>query len=121
MTPIFRSLFWLAIAAITLLALLPQEEVTVTTGWDKANHFIAFFVLLLLLDRAYPDMPMYFRKIGLILAYGVGLEILQAFTQDRQASWLDLLADGSGVVGYIILRRPIQRLVDILPGSTPSL
>lgn len=103
MTLIFRCLFVITIVSVTVLALLPQGDVQITTGWDKANHFFAFFVLLLLLDNAYPLKNMWTSKIPVLVFYGVLLEILQAFSPDRQASLLDVVADISGLAGYQVI------------------
>lgn len=43
--PVLLSAFWIAAIAIGVLALLPATLPLPSTGWDKANHALAFFVL----------------------------------------------------------------------------
>ena len=109
----WRYLFYISLPAIAVMAVLPPQELTVGTGWDKSNHALAFFLLLALLDLGYPNASMYRRKIPGLLLYGVLLELLQAFYPDRFASLLDVLADGLGLVCYLLIR-PL--LVSRLPG-----
>ena len=75
----------------------------ITTGWDKSNHLLAFAVMAVLGCKAFPQrltivMP------GL-LAYGVLIEIMQSFTPNRSAEWLDLFADCLGILlGWMLIR-----------------
>lgn len=101
----WRAALTAALAAVTLLALLPQPEVPVTTSWDKTDHLLAFFTLALLAERAFPQQPFWRWLAPALLAYGGALEILQHFTPSRFAAWSDLLADGCGIALYGGLRR----------------
>ena len=38
----WQALFWLQVAAVTALMLLPRPPSAVDTGWDKLNHVLAF-------------------------------------------------------------------------------
>lgn len=96
----------LAISVITIsvLALMPAPEVLVTTLWDKLDHWLAFFTLALLAEHAFPQQP-FWRRIALgVAAYGVGIEIAQGFTPDRNADVMDVLADSIGVASYGAVR-----------------
>ena len=89
--------------AVLVLALMPSPPETITTGWDKSNHLLAFSVLTGLGYKAFP------RKLALVmvglLAYGGLIEILQSLTPTRSAEWLDLLADGIGILlGWALIR-----------------
>lgn len=101
---IFRFFFYFSLLAVLLLAMMPPDEVIVSTGWDKANHTLAFFVLLGLFDISYPTLNIYRTKITIILFYGVFIEILQLFSPDRFASLLDVLADSIGLFLYLFFR-----------------
>jgi VanZ family protein len=75
----------------------------VTTGWDKSNHWLAFTVLTWLACNAFPKR-LAVTLLGL-LAYGALIEILQSFTPTRSAEWLDLFADGVGILtGWALVR-----------------
>jgi len=73
--------------------------------WDKAKHFLVFYVLTALAITALPASR--FWRIGaVLLAFGGSIEILQGLV-GRDASWGDLLADACGICalfGPIILR-----------------
>ena len=98
--------FWfpLALVFVSWQALMPSDEVWVSTGWDKANHILAFTGLLLLLDQGYPRWSLWPSKCLLMMAYGLLLELLQGFVFDREASLLDLLADALGLMLYVAFK-----------------
>jgi VanZ family protein len=105
----------IATIAITALALMPAPEVPVTTAWDKLDHGFAFFTLALLAEHAFPHQP-FWRRIALcVMAYGVGIEIVQWFTPDRDASAMDVLADSIGMAGYGVVRQWVAALVRPAP------
>lgn len=93
-----RFIFWLVMLVMTALFLVPQEFVSsaIFDWWDKAQHAVAFGVLMLLGFIAYPK---YFWRvaIGLIL-YGAVIEIIQSWTGWRQGDGMDALADMVGVL-----------------------
>jgi VanZ family protein len=73
--------------------------------WDKAKHFLVFYVLTALAIIALPSSR-FWRISVVLLAFGGAIEILQGLV-GRDASWLDLLADACGICalfGPIILR-----------------
>lgn len=91
-----RWAFWLCMAAVLALCLMPPAQHLPSTGWDKANHALAFAVLAVLGLVAYPTRAA--RVLLGLLAFGAAIEVLQSLTGYRTAEWLDLLADGAGVV-----------------------
>lgn len=93
-----------AVIAITSLALLPPPQVPISTGWDKLNHSLAFFVLAILADHTWPRRDFWRWSTLLLLAYGVGIEIAQSLTPNRDSSLLDILANGVGIVMYGLVR-----------------
>ncbi|MDI1364670.1 MAG: VanZ family protein [bacterium] len=102
---------FVAAAAFALWrALLPEDGGFSFIPWDKAKHFIVFYVLTALAITALPASR--FWRIGLVLlAFGGSIEILQGFV-GRDASWGDLLADACGVcamLGPIVLRTWTRR------------
>jgi len=98
----FRCAFALAMIVVTAMALLPPAELPVTlTLWDKANHALAYFFLAWLGDRSFPTS----RRAPLLVffslfIYGMAIEALQSQIPSRQASWLDMLANGTGLMLY---------------------
>ncbi len=86
-------------------ALLPDDGGFRLIPWDKAKHFIVFYVLTALAITALPASR--FWRIGVVLlAFGGAIEVLQAFV-GRDAAWGDLFADACGIgalFGPIVLR-----------------
>ncbi len=92
----------LCVAAVLVLALMPAPPTVITTGWDKSNHLLAFGVMTWLGCKAFSQrgMPL---LLGL-LAYGALIEILQPYTPNRSAEWVDLLADCFGMaLGWLLV------------------
>ncbi|GJG98869.1 VanZ family protein [Cupriavidus pauculus] len=103
----FRLLFAACALGVLVLSLLPPDAPEVSTGWDKSNHLLAFGVLAVLGVRAWPGRAWHV-VVGLI-AYGGMIEFLQSLTTYRDASWLDLLADGVGIaIGLALSYRVIR-------------
>jgi VanZ family protein len=105
-----RWLFWLALAGVTMLALMPGDEVPVSTGWDKSNHVLAFFTLALLAGLGWPRVRWVLPALGLI-GYGVGIEAIQHLV-GREAALADVLADAIGVAvcRALMLLPALQRM-----------
>jgi len=106
--------FFACALTVLVLALVPSPPKVFTTGWDKSNHLLAFAVMAWLGCKAFPQRVI-FTLLGL-LAYGALIEILQSFTPTRSAEWLDLLADGLGILlGWGAMR--LQVWIASMPSS----
>ena len=90
--------WYLAMAAVTVLALMPIEhlQLPVFDWWDKAQHALAFVVLT---GWALLLWPLHALRVVLVmLAYGAGIEGAQWAVGWRFAEWADLAADAVGVL-----------------------
>jgi VanZ family protein len=98
---IFKRIFFLVAFIVFILAVIPAQKMPELNLWDKSNHFIAFFVLTALFIYAFK----YKYHIAFIelLAYGVFIEIAQYFSINRSSEFLDVVADGLGIITAIIL------------------
>lgn len=108
----YKIAFFVAVFSILALALLPNGGGVDTNLGDKANHFIAFFTLSLLLNRATSTTHARIRNALSLLAFGAAIEILQSFTQYREPSLLDVVADGVGILifqGLLSLYRVLKK------------
>lgn len=88
-----------ALLAISWLALMPAPPPQADTGWDKANHLLAFATLTLLAEGAFG--PAWRARAGSaagLLAYGALIELVQSQLPPRCGEWADLLADALGIV-----------------------
>ena len=111
-----RILFWLSLSVSYLSAIVPQD-VAPTLGElsDKTVHFIAFSVLTLLLFLAYRIVLL--RGVLLLLLYGAFIEFSQYFTPNRCAEWLDIVADGIGILLGLVLYAGYKKLEQICANS----
>lgn len=92
----FRLLFWGCAIAVLVLALMPPSPRMPDTGWDKANHMLAFGVLAMLAMRGWPGRA--WVILLALIGYGVLIEVLQGFTPDRDADAIDVIADTIGIL-----------------------
>ena len=96
MVRLFQVMFYICLAAIEFLATTTIHIEIVESIWDKANHFTAFFVLYVLLSLGYKNLNIP-RKILLLLAFGLQIEIVQSFIDGRYFSLFDVFADSVGI------------------------
>jgi len=64
---------------------------------DKVLHILAFLCLAAWFSGQYPRTA-YWRLAAGLIAFGGLIEVLQGMTDYRSAEWLDLCADGLGIV-----------------------
>jgi VanZ family protein len=115
-TRTWRVVLVLLIIVVSLLALLPRPPTDVDFGWDKANHMLAFAALAFAARLGYPA-PRAARLLGPIalLAFGGSIEVLQLLLPERSGEWLDLFADGLGIVCGAIIAAAVLRAASALP------
>lgn len=107
---LYRLVLLVAIAAISWLAFTSVSVRPAQITSDKVNHALAFFVLAFLVDNAFPRMRFLRVKVWPLIAYGIAIEIIQRFVA-RDASLLDLAADGVGISLYWLLRKWLRQMV----------
>ncbi len=101
--PIARLAFVAALVAVLVAALLPTAALPpVHSGWDKADHALAWLALGLLGMIGWPGRAP--AVLAGLLVYGGAIELLQGFTGWRHAEWADLLADALGLVAALAVR-----------------
>ena len=103
LTRMARLTFWAAALVVLYFALAPVPEREPLTGWDKANHVVAFggLAVLGLLGWAPRERLVLVGLIG----YGVSIEVLQLATVDHHFDLHDLAADAVGLaVGWCVWR-----------------
>lgn len=97
-TSVWRVLLILIAGAVGYLALILAPPLLFDTGWDKANHMLAFgsmaFTAFL---SCRSSKTMRIVLMGLLFGYGGLIEILQMSVPNRAAEWGDLLADTVGI------------------------
>jgi len=105
---LFIAAFYICLVAIEFLATTTIHIEVVESVWDKANHFIAFFTLYILLTLAYKKLSLKV-KVGLLILFGIQIEFVQSFIPGRYFSLLDVVADSIGIligiVGYKLYKK----------------
>ncbi|MFT4251883.1 MAG: VanZ family protein [Caulobacter sp.] len=113
-----RKINWLALAIFVAAAayafwkaVTPGDDTPGLIPWDKAMHFIVFYVLAVLACLAAPKSRLW--RIGAVLVvFGGLIEVVQYFV-GRDAAWGDLFADFCGVTaayGYSVVGEIRRRL-----------
>lgn len=107
---------------VATLSLLPSAALPPAAIGDKAEHVLAYAVLGLLGTAGSARGTM--RVILGLAAFGLLIELLQAFSPGRSPEVLDLVADiagaGLGCAAAIMVRRVTSLFVDkAAPGAQP--
>lgn len=107
----WRALLALLLLTVAWLAFSPAPPPRADTGWDKANHALAFAVLALLADLALWPRPARRRLIVAgLLAYGAVIEVGQSRLPPRSGEWGDLAADAVGIgIGLLLAALLLRR------------
>lgn len=79
---------------------------------DKLIHAVVFFGFALLVDLASSRKPFWLWKGLPLLAYGVGIEVMQYFTPFRSFSIADMIADFAGILIYYLLKLVVLYIVE---------
>jgi VanZ family protein len=119
---LLRTAFYTTGALVAVLSLVPSAALPPTSIGDKVEHIIAYAVLGLLGAASFGRSAA--RVILGLGAFGLAIELLQAFSPGRSPDPLDAAADiigaslGCGAV--IALRRMTSLLIDKnTAGATP--
>lgn len=91
---------WLAavlftLTTITLLSLSPQPSLPEVPGSDKSHHIIAYALLIFPLGLSKPKNWLWIALF--LLCWSGAIELLQPLV-NRYSEWLDLLANGMGLL-----------------------
>jgi VanZ family protein len=92
---------------LTVFSLIPQAGVDLGERGDKVVHFIAYFFTALLFSVTFrsrfehPDVSAVLFAFG----YGAMIELVQLVLPYRTGSFLDLVANFSGVLFFFLLYR----------------
>ena len=101
---LWRAVLCALVAAVAWLALTPDPQPMVSTGWDKANHLLAFCALAVAGRFGFPGPSSRALLLAtVLLAFGALIEIAQGSVPGRSADWADLLADFAGIATGMLL------------------
>ena len=106
-----KMLLFLALVMVTWQALSPSPAQATQLIDDKMGHALVFLFLAIISDHAFATTAFNWKKALWLMFYGVAIEVLQHFIPGRDFSFLDMLADASGLLIYFILTKTlIQRI-----------
>ncbi len=107
------TLLWLS--AITILSLSPLDQLPPFPGTDKTHHFIAYGALVFPVAWRQPrHWPV---LVLLMLGWSGAIELIQPYT-NRYGEWLDLAANGGGLLCGLSLAQ-ILRFLTQPPSAQP--
>lgn len=99
---VIRAAFWSALAVTFAIAEMPASRAPQLLPWDKAEHFLAFYVLTALAAAAYPRLPLALTALWLSL-FGCTIELVQALPfVHRDCDVFDWVADVVAIAAAII-------------------
>ncbi len=110
---LFRVVFWLYFAGLTVLALSPAPHLPpldIFNWWDKAQHAIGYGTLTASSLVAYPKFGK-LRLAALLCMHGCVIEVLQYLSGYRFGDWQDALADGVGVIVALVFFAIVSNFV----------
>ena len=106
----WRAALGLALMAVAWLAFDPAPPPAADTGWDKANHVLAFAVLAWLGSLAAGPYPRHRLVVAAgLLGFGLLIEAVQSQLPARSAEWADLVADAVGIACGLLAAAPWLR------------
>lgn len=97
-----KALFYLAMVLGCVVAFSPAEAGLQPKLNDKFLHFVGFVLMGWLCHLAHPRGAYWYQILGLAM-FGMGVELVQAYLPYRTFSWLDWVADLSGLLAYYVL------------------
>jgi hypothetical protein len=98
-----RVAFWLALVVTLVAAFLPSRAAAHLTimPWDKAEHFLAFYVLTVLAAMALPRHNLWALILNLSLI-GAGIELVQGLSiMARDRDFWDWVADSVAIAAAL--------------------
>jgi len=97
----FKTLFLLTTLFVFYMAITSHDISFIDNPYeDKMKHFMAFFTLSLLLNRASSKFDARLRNVTALLLFGIFIEIVQSFLPYRDASVYDVIADLGGILSF---------------------
>ena len=110
---------WFLVATVIFLSLWPQPpRPPEFEQSDKLAHCIGYMVLMLWFANIYPQRPCHLRLSATFFVMGVGLELLQTFSEYRTFSYGDIIANGFGVfLGFFLAKTHLATFLTTLDAA----
>ncbi len=92
---VWQAIGWIGLATVVATSVLTRPpQLPSFLGWDKAQHLLAYALLMWWFRQAFADGT---RWVLGLLALGVVLEFVQALTPARTFDYADMVANLLGV------------------------
>jgi hypothetical protein len=99
---LWTALAWLLTTGVIVGSLLPGVVVAEVPIRDKVLHAGAYFILMVCFAGFY-RRGLYPLVAAVLLALGLGLDLLQILTESRSFEWNDVAMNCAGVVTGLVL------------------
>ncbi len=118
MRKLLICVYVLYVLNITYFSLTPIEHKISESIWDKAAHFIAYLLLVIIIKIVHIRFS-YFTCVVICCSYSFIIECIQHFIPNRMFDLLDMLANVLGaVLGVIIYYLIIEKFFNKRIGIT---
>jgi len=98
-----RLILGLSLLITTYMALIPLPSLVQESINDKLGHVLLFIFLGFLAHASWGNRPFNWKHALFLFTYGAMLECLQYFSPSRYFSWLDMVANGMGILIYWLI------------------
>jgi VanZ family protein len=106
----WQALAWLQLLIVAVVTLMPEPpdlDAMPVLSWDKAQHFVAYAILMWSFLQAWEGRYVG-RWVTLLVVFGVVLEFIQGIMGVRVMETFDMLANSLGVLlGYLAWLTPL--------------
>lgn len=99
---VWSALGWLLVAGVIVGSLVPGPTLQPVAVNDKVLHAAAYFLLMAWFAGFY-RRGLYPLIAAVLVALGVGLDLLQGLTETRTFDWYDVATDAAGVAVGLVL------------------
>jgi VanZ family protein len=107
----FFQLIFVSMILLSLILSLSSSGQAVPVVWnDKLVHCFSYFLLMMMLDFSWNPSKQLIIKAVLILIYSSLIEYTQGFIPGRDTSIADIVANGVGVMLFIVLVPVLKRI-----------
>ena len=110
---LFKALTLIWALFIYIACIIPAGKIPSPNGFDKIEHFAAYFILACLIVFGWPRIS-FLKNIAFSSFFGIFVEFSQLLIPSRTAELLDLLANLFGaslgliLVNYLIKKKYIK-------------
>ena len=120
MRKLLICLYVLYVLNITYFSLTPIEHKIAESIWDKAAHFIAYLLLVIIIKIVHIRFS-YITCVITCCSYSFIIECIQYFIPNRMFDILDMLANVLGaILGVIIYNLIIEKFINKRIGITAN-